>query len=281
MAKDYGAIARARITSPKRAARKPRFLVYGRNKRGKTRFCTSAPNVLVLDPEQGTEEEKRIDPDVWPVSTWEDLTDAIGFMRTGGKSPLTGQPYEWMAWDGLTRIATIALHHVKRRAAERDLTRLPEHVDKRDYGNANEMMKEAIAQAHALRNIGIIFTAQERMVEVSNMEDLDDDDAAPAGWQYLPDLPKGARGAFNQVVDVIGRIYVVRGDFERTVRVRNKTTGKTTVKTIPTKTERRLWIGPHDMYDTGYRSSYDLPDFIRQPTVASLMSAMHEGKVDQ
>lgn len=280
--KDYGAIARARISTPRKTERMPRIFVYGRNKKGKTRFCTTAPNILFLDPEDGTREEKRADPDVWPITTWEDMHDAAGFLKSkANKSPITGKPYQWCAWDGATRIAEISLNFIRGQEMERDINRKPSDVKIQDYGRSNKLIAEALHQFHALKNIGLIVTAQERMVEIANMEDLgDDEEATPAGYMYVPDLPKGARGPFNQVCDVIGRIYVVRGDFTRTVRKRNRHTGDVTETEVPTKLERRLWIAPHDMYDTGYRSGYDLPDMIRQPTVAKLVTAMREGTIE-
>lgn len=279
MAKDYAAIAKRRISTPTRRERMPRLFVYGRNKKGKTRFCTTAPDVLILDPEDGTEKEKRRDPDTWPVDAWEDLVDAAGFLKSrANKSPITGRPYKWVAWDGATRIGQIAVNFIRSQEATRDLSRKPTDVKIQDYGRANKMIEEAVHQFHALRDIGLIFTAQERMVEIANMEDMDgDDDASPAGYMYVPDLSKGARAPFNQVCDVIGRMYVVRGDFTATKRVR---TSKGVVeREVSTTTQRRLWVGPHEMYDTGFRSDYDLPDFIGNPTVTGLVTAIHTGKV--
>lgn len=280
MAKDYYAIARAKITTPTKSARKPRLFVYARNKKGKTRFSTSAPNVLILDPEDGTREERRTNPDVWPIEKWEDLHDAAGFLRSkANKSPITGKPYEWCSWDGCTAISSIALNFIRSQEMERDLMRKPSDVKIQDYGRSNKMIEEAVNLFHGLRNIGIIFTAQERMVEIKNMEDIDDEEAAPAAYMYVPDLPKGARAPFNRVVDVIGRLYVVRGDDLTVPKRFRKGDGTIVTKEVPSKTQRRLWIGPHDMYDTGYRSDFQLPDFIKNPTVGSLVRAMREGKV--
>jgi hypothetical protein len=277
MAKDYAAIARAKIARPG-TGRMPRYLVYGRNKKGKTRFCATAPNVLILDPEDGTTAETKLDPDVWPISQWTDLDDVYNAIKSGIKSPKTGEPYKWVALDGMTRMLSMALDFVSRQQAERDLTRQPGMIDKRTYGQANKMIEGVLHNLHSLRNVGLIFTAQERVVEIENMEDLgDDDDATPASFMYVPDLTKGARAPLNQVVDVIGRIYVVRGDFE--IKRRVKQGDKTVIKTVETHTQRRLFIGPHEMYDTGIRTGYSLPDFIKEPTVASLTRAMREGKV--
>lgn len=275
--KDYAAIARAKIARPG-SGRMPRYLVYGRNKKGKTRFCATAPDVLICDPEDGTIAETKLDPDVWPVTKWDDLDEIYNAVKSGIKSPKTGQPYKWVALDGMTRMLSMAIDFVSRQQAERDLTRQPNQTDQRTYGQANRMIEAMLHNFHSLRNVGLILTAQERVVEIENMEDLGEDgDATPASFMYVPDLTKGARAPLNQIVDVIGRIYVVRGDFE--VKRRVKQGDKVVTKTTPVHTQRRLFVGPHEMYDTGYRSGFVLPDFIKEPTVASLGRALREGKV--
>src|SRR4051812_1816894 len=94
--KDYAAIARAKIVRPG-AGRMPRYLVYGRNKKGKTRFCATAPDVLIADPEDGTIAETKLDPDVWHVTQWTDLDDIYHAVKGGFKSPKTGRPFQWIA----------------------------------------------------------------------------------------------------------------------------------------------------------------------------------------
>jgi hypothetical protein len=279
MAVDYAAIAKRKIYVPsdtdlRDGSRMPRYLVYGRNKKGKTRFCSTAPNVLILDPEWGAKEEVKRAPNVWPVTSWDDMHEAAGFIRSRhAVSPITKKRYEWCALDGCTRIYDVAMSFVQKRAMERDLTKQPNHTDQRDFGSANSMLKEVAHQFHAVRDIGLIFTVQERMREIKNIEDIDDEDATPASYMYLPDLPNGARSALNGLVDVIGRMYVVRGDFTRRVRRGGE------IVEIDVNKEHRMWIGPHDMYDTGYRSEHDLPDFIRNPTVKSLTTAIRDGRV--
>lgn len=275
--KNYSTIAKAKIRRASESKRMPRFLVYGRNKKGKTRFTATAPDVLILDPEDGTREEKKIDPEVWPMDTWDDINELYHFLKSGGVSPKTGKPYKWVALDGMTKIANIALRWCQNQAEERDLDRKPNQVTQNDYGRAGEMVKSMLTNFHSLRDVGIILTSQERMVEVVEVDTPDDEDAAAASYMFVPDLPKGARAAVNQMVDVIGRIYVVRGTFEKEFKSK-KNPGKVITKEIE-GIQRRLWIGPHENYDTGYRSSFVLPDYIREPTVGSLISTMREGKV--
>jgi hypothetical protein len=275
--KDYAAIARSKITTPG-SGRMPRYLVYGRNKKGKTHFCTTAPEVLVLDPEDGTIAEDPGKSEVWPITQWTDLDEVYNYVKGGGKSPRTNQPYKWIALDGMTRMLSMALNFVSNQQAEKDLTRQPGMVDKRTYGQANKMIEGVLHNFHSLRNVGLIITAQERVVEIESMEDLgDDDDASPASYMYVPDLTKGARAPLNQIVDVIGRIYVVRGEFETKRRAMRE--GKPVIVKKKTNVQRRLFVGPHEMYDTGYRSGHVLPDFIKEPSVATLGRALREGKV--
>lgn len=259
----------------------PRYLIYGRNKKGKTRFCSTAPNVLMCDPEDGTVAETKLNPDVWPVTTWTDLDDIYHFVKGGGRSPETKEQYKWIALDGMTRMLSMAVDFVLNQMGERDLTQKPKEVDQRRvYGRANKLIEAMLHNFHSLRNVGLIFTASERMIEIENIEDLgEDEEATPSSFMYVPDLSPGARSPLNQVVDVIGRIYVVRGDFERKVRSRRED-GKVVLKTVNTKIQRRLFVAPHEQYDTGYRSGFTLPDYIKEPTVTSLGRALREGKTD-
>jgi AAA domain-containing protein len=275
-AKDYSDIARQRITHPSNSDRAPRVLVYGRNKKGKTRFCTTAGNVLILDPEEGTDHETKADPDVWKITHWEDINDAYMFLKLGpgkAKSPRNGQPYDWVAIDGLTRITNMALKWVMNQEEERNLERKPGQVGKQDYGRSGEMVKGMLHNFHSLRHLGVIISAQERMREVESSEE--DDEALNPSFVFVPDLPAGVRSSVNSIVDVIGRIYTVRGSFKK--RVREKSTGE--IKTIEYDVQRRMWIGDHNSYDTGYRSEYVLPDFIPEPSVPKLVKVMREGKV--
>jgi hypothetical protein len=280
MAKNYGAIAKAKIVRPGEG-RMPRYLIYGRNKKGKTRFCATAPDVLIVDPEDGTAEETKLDPDVWPITSWNELDEVYNFIKGGGKSPKTGNPYQWVALDGMTRILTMAKDYIIGQQLERDLTKKPTDIDlRRVYGKANQLIESMLHNFHSLRGIGLIFTAQERVVEIEEMADMgDDSEATPSSYMYVPDLSPGARSPLNQVVDLIGRIYVVRGDF--TVKRRVRVEGKIITRETETKLQRRLYISPHEMYDTGYRSGFELPEFLKDPTVASVNRAMREGKVTE
>lgn len=260
MAKDYAAIAASKISRPSKSTRPPRFLIYARNKKGKTTFSTSAgqDNILIIDPEEGTEGMVKRDPHVWKVDSWADMDDPINFLKSGKHD------YKWVCVDGLTRLSNLSLRYIMGVEEERDLTRRPGLVQQRDYGKAGELMKEMMWKFHALR-MGVIFTAQERVIEISDNPEEDDDDAETTSVMYVPDLPKGARSAANSIVDVIGRLYTVKLEHPK----------DPDVKVV----QRRLWVEPHVAYDTGYRSDYKLPPFIKGPTVPKLVQLLREGKV--
>lgn len=259
--KDYAKLAKSKIHRPAERKRMPRFLIYSRNKKGKTTFLLSVgvDNILILDPEQGTDEMKSKNPHVWPVDRWEDIDDAYEFLRHVNmcQSCPEPHPFTWAGVDGLTKMSNMALKYVMKMEEEKSLTRIPGMVQQRDYGKAGELLKDMLTKFHNLP-LGVVFTAQERQVESYDSEEDDDYDDIPAA--YVPDLPKGARGTANAIVDVIGRMYVVKVE-----------------DTDPPTKERRLWVGDSARYDTGYRSDFVLPDYIRKPTIPKLVRLMRTG----
>jgi hypothetical protein len=257
--KDYAAIAASKITSPQAEGMlRPRIVVYARNKKGKTRFCSTPGKgkVLIVDPEQGTKAMKKLNPDVWPIEKWEELNDLYNYLKSGQHT------YEWVALDGMTKIHQFALHYVMHLAEERSLDNQPVLVQKQHYGQAGQLTSDLINRFHNLP-MGVIYTAQERVDDPGAFND-EDDDVEEITARLVPGLPKGARESLNQIADVIGRLYVVKIDHP-------SEDGKIL--------QRRLWVEPSTSLDTGYRSDYVLPTFIKNPTVPKLMQLVNEGKV--
>lgn len=253
--KDFAAIAASKIVKPSQVKRQPRILIYGRNKKGKSTFCASAPNVLIADPEQGTDWMTGVDPDVWPIRQWEDLAELYGFLRSGQHK------YEWVALDGLSRMNDMALDYTMRVREERSIDAQPGMVAQKDWGQAGKVMKTMLVNFFNLDSMGVIFTAQERVLEGDSGEA--DEEAEDAPQAYVANLPAAPRSTVNSLADVIGRIYVVR----------------TTNAAGTEVTERRLWLGESALYDTGGRSEHKLPDYLRRPTVPRLTELLETGKV--
>lgn len=270
--KDYAAIAAAKITTPRQISEKAkaegrtkpkRILIYSRNKKGKTTLCASAPNVIIADPEEGGVYLEKINPQLYPIERWEDIDEFYNFLKLGN------HPYEWAALDGLTKMHNMALRWVMNQANEASLDSKPVQVDKRFYGQANEMLKGMMWNFHSLK-MNVVFTCQERME--APYEGEEDEDYQESAASYVPDLPKGARSAINAIVDVIGRLYVVKAN----VKVKRNGVVEEVVRP-----QRRLWIGTSNQYDTGVRSDFKLPEFIKNPTIPSLTELMDNGKVSK
>lgn len=265
--KDYLTIAKQKVHRPSQLDTYRSIFCYARNKKGKTRFGLSAGRdaTMVLDPEGGTDTMKSIDPFVWPITGWADMQEAYGALRTGKLSPNFFQqgesstPFSWLSVDGLTRMNNMALKYVMKTQEERDLDRQPGFVQQRDYGKSGELMKQMLANFHTLK-MNVVYTAQERMKANKAFGDAEDDDEEEVDYLMVPDLPDSVRASVNAIVEVIGRLY----------------TAKVTIKGEE-KIQRRLWIGIHERYDTGYRSDFSLPDIIKNPTLPKLVTAMLEG----
>jgi hypothetical protein len=260
MAIDYVKIAASKVTTAGKlsTSKPPRYLFYGRNKKGKTRLGSTAPRVLILDPEYGT---KELDPDqpVWPIHQWKDMDEFFHYAKTKDCQ----SKYDWICVDGMTRITNMAMRYSMKQAEERDLDRIPGTVDRRVYGTSGELIKGALFNFHNLP-YGIIYTAAERMEEVKdNQFDTEDEDLEEVQVRYVPDLPKGVRSNLNAIVDCIGRIYVVQLEGKEGEKVK----------------QRRLWIAPTEAYDTGYRSRLELPNYLKNPTVPKLERLLKTGKV--
>lgn len=266
--KDYLKIAGTKAGRVADRPMYPKILIYGRKKVGKSKLALTVgvDNILMVDPENGVDYMRDINPFVWPVERWEDMQDVYGALRTGKLTPNhlrqgeSSTPFKWVCPDGLTRINTFALKFVMKVQEERDLDRQPDFVQQRDYGKSGQLMRDLLTQYHGLK-MGVIYTAHERMK--TSAWDEEDEDVEGTDVQLVPDIPDAVRNTVNGLVDVIGRLYIVRVDDP-------KNEGKK-------KAVRRLHIGPSELYDTGYRSDYTLPDMVKLPTIPKLRALMKEG----
>ena len=267
----YLEVAKSKIVRARDVRKYPKILIYARKKVGKTSLALTAADpdkMLVIDPEEGAVYKTKTNPYLWPIEKWADMDDVYGALRTGKLTPNmlkqgeSSTPFQWAIPDGLTRINNFALHHVRREQEERNLDRIPGLIDRRDYGKSGELMKQMMANFETLK-MGVVYTAHEKMKTLSYDDDNDDEDSDSGDIFYIPELPDAVRSTVNSLVDVIGRLYIVRVDDP-------KNEGKK-------KAYRRLHIGPHESYDTGFRSEYALPDIVKAPSIPKLLQLMKEG----
>lgn len=261
---DYVALAQKRIQRPADVDARLKQLIYGRNKKGKTTYSLSGgiEDTLFLDPEKGGVTMRRLNPYRWPITSWEDMQEAWGAIRTYELSPkmfggTSDKPFTRVSVDGLTKINNMALRYVMKVQEERDLDRQPGMVDRRDYNKSGELMKDMLNNFLNL-DMGVIFTAQERMMSMDSGDSDEDDEST----FFVPDLPAGVRSTVNSIVDVIGRIYTVRIPVGENM-----------------KPQRRLQIGVHERYDTGFRSDFGtkIPDFVKNPTIPKIEQLLLTG----
>lgn len=271
---NYLAMAKTKASTPSRRKSYRKIFVYARNKKGKTKLGLTAgrDNMIFGDPEMGTALMVNDDPFVWPLETWEDTQDYYGALRTGKLSPnhiVQGEsstPFEWCSLDGLTKLHNMALKYVMKQQELKDLDRQPGMVQQRDYGKANELVKQLIINFQHLK-MNVYYTSQEKMMSADGKHDFsedDDEDAEAPEAYFVPALPDGIRGYMNSQAEVIGRLYVVTID--------NPKKEGELVK------QRRLQIGLHDKYDTGFRSDWSLPDVIKRPTLPKLVKLIEQGE---
>lgn len=264
---DYLALARTRAHTPSTKKSYRRLCVYARNKKGKTRLGLTAgrDNILIVDPEGGTDLMKHLDPFVWPVTQWADMQEVYGALRTGKLSPNhikqgeSSTPFSWVNVDGLTKFNNMALTYVRSVEEIKNLDRIPGLIQQRDYGKSGDLMKQMILNFCSLK-MHVYFTAQEKMISDGWTSDDDEDADAPEAF-YVVDLPNAVRSMINSQAELIGRLYVVTIDG----------------KDGPVK-QRRLQIGLHEKYDTGFRSDFTLPDMIKRPTLPKLVALMEKGE---
>jgi hypothetical protein len=222
------------------------MLVYGPNKKGKTRFAATAPKLLIADiDEKGTKSIRHSSAAVFHARAWEDIVYLYWFLK-GGK-----HDYESFAVDTLTGLQDMCMKHVLKEAEDRDPNRDPALASMREWGKVGLLIKPLLLN---LRNLPMhtIFIAQERIIG----EDEDD--------MHVPDLSPSVRVRAMASVDVIGRIY--QGQ-TRTVDKKRKKEVKTW--------ETRMLVGPHEEYITGDRSG-NLPRIVRQPTIEKVLAAFNK-----
>lgn len=264
--KDYLALAASKAHTTKSVTSYRRILCYARNKKGKTTLGASVgrDNILIIDPEHGTDLMKEKDLFVWPVEDWEGLQEVYGALRTGKLSPNhirqgeSSTPFSWVSPDGLTRMNNMALNYVRKVQEQRDLDRVPGLIQQRDYGKSGELMRQLMINFHNLK-MHVYYTSQEKMITSGNSYD-DDEDAGETDAFFVPDLPNSVRGTINSLAEVICRLYVVTIEG----------------KEGPVK-QRRLQIGLHEKYDTGFRSDFKLPDMNKRPTLPKLVALIEQG----
>lgn len=243
----------SQITELKKRVRKPgggpyvKVLVYGPNGSGKTRFCATAPKVLVAEIESETEGDRSIKESpntrAIDITTWQQVGDLYWWLQSGD------HPFESVALDTLTAMQSLAISFVLNEAEALDPTREKAMPDKRTWGRAGQLMRGMIL-AYKNLPLHVVFTAQERIIR--------DEDTGEV-VEITPDLPQSSRGSALGAAGIVGRLA------PKEVRVKSK--GKV----------RRAWrdhlvVSPHETMKTKDRTLV-LPGIVKEPTMDKLIEA--------
>lgn len=220
-------------------------LVYGRPGAKKTRFCASAPKVLIIDvDEEGTDSVRRdMDPDVIRIYTWGEINDIYWYLQEGDHS------YESVAIDGVTGLQTLCMNFVLGEDAARDASRDPDMASRQAWGKIGKLMKTQITNyVHLPMNT--VLTATERSREAE--EGSDDEDVIKV---WGPNCSPSVASHLEQAVGTIGRLV------KREVVIRNKKKN-----TVRREVRSRLLVGDSEHYVSKDRNGVfgefiDAPDF--------------------
>jgi len=232
-----------RIKSVDEANKFVKILVYGKNKKGKTRFAATGPECLIIDiDEEGTRSATGSGADVLEVSQFDDVGHIFWWLKAGNHE------YETVVLDTVTALQAAAMRKVLGESEDRDPTREVATPDRRTYGRANQLVKQLLLDFRNLK-MHVIFLAQER--------DVKDDEDEESSTFHTVDLPPGTRATALGSVGIIGRIYL------REVKVKGQKRPEW---------EARMLVGPHEDYDSGNRVD-GLPIIVRDPTMPKFIKA--------
>lgn len=230
--------------------------IYARPKVGKTRFCATAPNVLIIDvDEQGTDSVRDdLDPRTIRITTWTEINDIYWYLQSGEHD------FESVAIDTVSGLQTLCMNYVLGDEAARDASKDPDQPSQRIYQKVSQLMKIQITNFRNL-DMNVIFTAHTRTK--STGED-DEDVVTMTGPNTSPAIQSHLLGA----VGLIG--YMTK----REVIVKN---AKTQKKRRVART--RLLIGPSERFETGVRySALKDMDHIDSPNFQDILDLVAKKK---
>jgi len=240
-----------RIKSVDEANKYVKILVYGKNKKGKTKFASTAPNCLIIDiDEEGTRSAAGSGTDVLEIERFDDVGHIYWWLKAGNHE------YDTVVIDTITALQNSAIRKVLGEAEDRDPTREASTPDRRTWGRANQLVKSLLLDFRNLQ-MHVVFLAQERTIT-----DEDDEEATTF---HTVDLPAGTRATALGCVGIIGRIYL------REFKPKGAKKAQW---------EARMLVGPHEDYDSGHRVE-ELPNIIRNPTMPKFIKAWAASPPDE
>jgi hypothetical protein len=218
--------------------------VFSDNKVGKTRFASTAPNVIIIDVNQeGTRAARGSGAKVLSVKSFQEFVEAYWFMHDIGR-----KHFETVAVDTWTDVEELAMAFTLKDLDNRDPNRPPSMPDQRSWGKTGKLLRKYI---YMWRNLPmhVIFTAQEKVERDQDTGEV---------TAITPALAPASRGAFLGACGVNGRIY----------KVKKRAKGRK-----GSVYERRMLVGDHDVIKSGNRLEGALPNVLRNPDMETIIQA--------
>lgn len=219
---------------------KPRILLYGREKGGKTTFASEFPNVLILDIEGGA---KNLNvPRISDIKSSDDLKSILN--EIGKQAKAGNKPYEWLVIDSIDWLVE---------KIGQEICELPEHKNAKDIGDNSHKAFAYGQGVKMVRNkVGIILNILDKLllldikpILIAHTKIRQTESPLDAAYdKYELKLPSGASGYIKEWVDCI---LFLKDKFHVSAE------GK------PMSPERWIYAAAHPAYEGGGR--INIPNF--------------------
>jgi hypothetical protein len=246
----------------KRASEYPLNLavvVYSRPKVGKTRFCASAPKVLIIDcDEKGTDSTRDdLDPNTIRIERWDEINDIYWYLQSGDHN------FDSVAIDTVSGLSTLCMNFILGDEVARDASKDPDQPSQRLYQKRTQLMTTQITNFRNLP-MNVIFTAHTKTREQGEGAE-DEDISYITGPSLSPAIQSHLLGAVGLIGYMMKREVIVRVPSKRNPE-----------RKVRKKVARvRMLIGPSDRFETGVRYTA-LKDFdhLDNPNFADLLKVI-------
>lgn len=234
--------------SPKATLDRLRVLVYGKPKRGKTRFLGTWPNILILDFDHGAgvlARSENFTGKVVDVNSWEDVRMWYWILARAKHN------FQAVAWDTITNAQEIGLRTVLAEKSAKKEDKSPYHAERADWGKNSRLLRTWLAMYMSLP-MHVLLTAHER--EGEGPDEATGDETAV--W-LVPDLQQAVSGYVQGMVSVIGYAY----------------------RTVDKETKEKRFKIAFERKHTNAEDRYGiLPRVLEPPTYDEMMKYIEEAK---